>query len=53
MPGVVAIVNELDRDRQVPDGEKYALLVDWDHVLGLDIERDAASDWEPTPRCSR
>jgi cysteinyl-tRNA synthetase len=49
MPGVVAIVNELDRDPQVPDGEKYALLVDWDHVLGLGIERDATSDWKPTP----
>ena len=48
MPGVVAIVNELDRDHQVPDGEKYALLADWDHVLGLDIEREATRGWEPT-----
>src|SRR5262245_64276225 len=48
MPGVVAIVNELDRDANVPEGEKYALLVEWDHVLGLDLERDATSDWQPT-----
>jgi cysteinyl-tRNA synthetase len=49
MPGVVAIVNELDRDAEVPGGEKYALLVEWDQVLGLDLERDATSGWEPTP----
>ena len=48
MPGVVAIVNELDRDPNVPNGEKYALLVEWDHVLGLDLEREATSGWEPT-----
>jgi cysteinyl-tRNA synthetase len=48
MPGVVAIVNELDRDPNVPDGEKYALLVEWDHVLGLDLEREATSGWKPT-----
>jgi cysteinyl-tRNA synthetase len=49
MPGVVAIVNELDRDAEVPGGEKYALLVEWDQVLGLDLERDATSGWKPTP----
>ena len=48
MPGVVAIVNELDRDPEVPGGEKYALLVEWDQVLGLDFEREATSNWEPT-----
>jgi cysteinyl-tRNA synthetase len=48
MPGVVAIVNELDRDAEVPGGEKYALLVEWDQVLGLDLERDATSGWTPT-----
>jgi cysteinyl-tRNA synthetase len=42
-------VNELDRDPNVPDGEKYALLAEWDHVLGLDVERDATSGWEPSP----
>jgi cysteinyl-tRNA synthetase len=48
MPGVVAIVNELDRDGSVPNGAKYALLVEWDQVLGLDLEREATSGWEPT-----
>jgi|1186.fasta_scaffold00046_2 cysteinyl-tRNA synthetase len=54
MPGVVAIVNELDRDAAVPPGEKYLLFAGgngqpgWDHVLGLDLERDATSDWQPT-----
>ena len=53
LPGVVAIVNELDRDADVPDGEKYALLVDWDHVLGLDLERDARAAGSRPPRCAR
>jgi cysteinyl-tRNA synthetase len=48
LPGVVAIVNELDHDAGVPGGEKYTLLADWDYVLGLDIERDALSGWEPS-----
>jgi cysteinyl-tRNA synthetase len=48
MPRVVAIVNELDHDASVPAGEKYALLAGWDHVLGLDLERDARSGWEPS-----
>ena len=48
MPGVVAIVNELDRIADVPPGEKYLLLSAWDAVLGLDLEREARSGWEPT-----
>jgi cysteinyl-tRNA synthetase len=47
MPGVVAIVNELDRSAEVAPGEKYALLASWDQVLGLDLERDARDAWEP------
>ncbi len=42
------IVNELVASTDVPDGEKYALLATWDHVLGLDLEREARSAWEPT-----
>jgi cysteinyl-tRNA synthetase len=55
MPAVVAIVNELVRDLAVPAGEKYRLFAGgdgvpgWDHVLGLDLEREATSGWEPTP----
>jgi cysteinyl-tRNA synthetase len=48
LPGAVVIVNELDRSADVPPGEKYALLASWDHVLGLDLERGARSDWSPT-----
>jgi cysteinyl-tRNA synthetase len=48
MPGVVALVNELDHASDVAPGEKYRLLADWDAVLGLALEREAASGWEPT-----
>ncbi len=41
-------MNELDRAADVPPGEKYALLASWDHVLGLDLEREATSGWAPT-----
>ena len=34
-------------DAGVPPGEKYALLAAWDAVLGLDLEREAKSDWTP------
>ena len=43
-----SIVNELDHSADVADGEKYALLASWDRVLGLDLEREARSTWEPT-----
>ncbi|MGZ8571982.1 MAG: CysS/YqeB C-terminal domain-containing protein, partial [Actinomycetota bacterium] len=49
MPGAVALVNELDHSPEVPAGEKYALLAAWDAVLGLDLERDAAAGWAPSP----
>jgi cysteinyl-tRNA synthetase len=55
MPGVVAIMNELVRDPSVPNSEKYLLFAGgdavpgWDHVLGLDLEREATSGWTPTP----
>jgi cysteinyl-tRNA synthetase len=48
LPGAVAVVNELDRASDVPQGEKYALMASWDHVLGLDLERDAKAGWEPS-----
>jgi cysteinyl-tRNA synthetase len=48
LPGVVALVNELDRAADVPPGEKYLLLSRWDAVLGLALERDATSGWEPS-----
>ena len=49
LPTAVVVVNELDRSADVPPGEKYALLASWDHVLGLDLEREATSGWAPSP----
>ena len=48
LPGAVVIVNDLDHDPDIPSGEKYALLASWDSVLGLDLEREARSDWSPS-----
>jgi cysteinyl-tRNA synthetase len=48
LPGAVVIVNELVSRPDVPGGAKYALLATWDHVLGLDLEREVRSAWEPT-----
>ena len=48
MPAAVVVVNDLVRSPDVPDGEKYALLASWDQVLGLDLEREATTSWEPT-----
>jgi cysteinyl-tRNA synthetase len=47
MPTVVRIVNDLDHTPDVPPAEKRALLASWDHVLGLDLARDAEAAWEP------
>jgi cysteinyl-tRNA synthetase len=47
MPTAVVVVNELVSAAEVPDGEKYALLAAWDHLLGLDLEREATAAWEP------
>ncbi|MEP7059284.1 MAG: cysteine--tRNA ligase [Actinomycetota bacterium] len=48
LPGAVVIINDLDRDTSVPSNQKYMLLASWDAVLGLDLEREALSDWTPT-----
>ena len=48
LPGAVVVVNELDGDPDVSPGQKYALLSSWDAVLGLDLEREARSDWSPS-----
>jgi len=48
MPGAVVVVNELASSADVSDVEKYALLATWDEVLGLDLQREARSSWEPT-----
>src|SRR5918995_1976090 len=48
MPAAVVVVSEVVGATDVADGEKYALLVSWDAVLGLDLEREATSGWTPT-----
>jgi cysteinyl-tRNA synthetase len=53
MPGVVTIVNELDHASDVSPQEKYRLLAAWDLVLGLDLQREATSAWEPTEEMRR
>jgi cysteinyl-tRNA synthetase len=53
LPAAVLVVNDLDRSSEVPPGEKRALLASWDHVLGLEVQRDAEAGWEPTAEISR
>jgi cysteinyl-tRNA synthetase len=48
MPTAVVVLNEVVSSPSVPNDEKYRLLADWDAVLGLDLEREAISHWEPT-----
>ena len=48
LPVAVVEVNELVSSVAVPPGEKHALLAAWDLVLGLDLEREARSAWEPS-----
>ena len=48
MPTAVVVVNELDRSPEVEPAQKYALLASWDHVLSLDLEREAKAGWEPS-----
>ena len=53
LPTAVRVVNDLDHDPDVAPGEKRKLLASWDHVLGLDLERDARSAWAPTEEILR
>ena len=50
MPSAVVVVNELTSSAEVDDAAKYAMLRSWDQVLGLDLEREARTVWEPTER---
>lgn len=45
MPQALALVWEMIKS-DLPDGDKYTLLLDWDRVLGLDIERNAVMQRE-------
>lgn len=49
MPRAVVILNEVVGDEQVPASERLALFRSWDAMLGLDLDREARSSWEPTP----
>jgi len=53
MPAAIRVVNDIDRSTDVPPGEKRAVLAAWDHVLGLDLEREARAGWEPTEEMQR
>jgi cysteinyl-tRNA synthetase len=53
MPSAVRTVNDLDHSTEVPSDEKHALLLSWDHVLGLDLEREARTRWEPSEEIRR
>jgi cysteinyl-tRNA synthetase len=53
MPAAVRVVNDLDHTGEVPPPEKRSLLAAWDHVLGLDVEREARAAWEPTDEIRR
>jgi cysteinyl-tRNA synthetase len=47
MPRALVLVNEA-ASSELPGGEKYALLSSWDAVLGLDLEREAVQEWQPS-----
>jgi cysteinyl-tRNA synthetase len=53
MPAAVRVVNELDHSADVPPAEKYALLASWDGVLGLDLERESTTEWQPSEEALR
>ena len=47
MPRALVVVNEA-ASSDLPGGEKYGLLSSWDAVLGLDLEREALREWQPS-----
>src|SRR2546426_2190480 len=48
LPAAVVVLNETVSTPDLSAGEKYALLATWDQVLGLDLERLAREDWQPS-----
>jgi cysteinyl-tRNA synthetase len=48
LPEAVRVLNQTVHGG-LPDGEKYALLASWDHVLGLDLERMAREGFDVPP----
>ncbi len=47
MPRALVVLNEAVGS-DLPESERAALLRSWDRVLGLDLDRDARTAWEPT-----
>jgi cysteinyl-tRNA synthetase len=47
LPEALKVLNEA-ASAPLPDGERYALLAEWDRVLGLDLEREATHALEVT-----
>jgi cysteinyl-tRNA synthetase len=47
MPRALVVVNEVVGS-DLPGPERAALLRSWDAVLGLDLDREARTAWEPT-----
>jgi cysteinyl-tRNA synthetase len=52
MPRALVVLNEAISS-PIPDGEKAALLVAWDRVLGIDVLHDVREAWEPTEEMRR
>ena len=48
MPQAVVVLSEVVTSAAVPPGERRALLLSFDAVLGLDLDREAREAWEPT-----
>jgi cysteinyl-tRNA synthetase len=47
VPRALVVLGEAVGSPELSDGEKYTLLASWDAVLGLDLEREARTAWEP------
>jgi cysteinyl-tRNA synthetase len=48
MPQALVVLNEAASAGGVSDGGKYVLLSSWDQVLGVDLERLARENWQPS-----
>jgi cysteinyl-tRNA synthetase len=48
LPEAIVVVNDLVGAPGTPPGEKRRLLLAWDQVLGLDLDRLVRLAWEPT-----
>jgi len=49
MPAAVAIAHGVASDEALAPAARRALLLDFDHVLGLDLDQEAADSEQPLP----